>query len=207
MQNIYYQAIDQILSITKETYFGTTHEKSITIICFEAKQCCKRIPKFYEYEVLFVDTLSRRTCFWDTAVPCGYENFHNVVELNSYETKYYLHTPYPTLRPLLNKFSPEKIRAIARNPNVELQSIGIFSRSDIQHHIRTQQFLELPIKMDTIQRQSIDQKFRKFPETAGFLDIYAQDYSGYFKNLKNDIYLNSENTVHKVSHLLIFLAL
>ena len=37
----------------------------------------------------------------------------------------------------LKKFSPESIRAIVRNPNIDLQSIGIYSKSDIQHHIRT----------------------------------------------------------------------
>ena len=58
-----------------------------------------------------------------------------------------------------NKFSPESIRGIARNPNIELQSIGIYSSSDIQVHIRTQQFQELLTKMDTIQRQSFDQNF------------------------------------------------
>ena len=45
--------------------------------------------------------------------------------------------------PPLKKFSPESIRAIARNPNIDLQSVGIYSKSDIQHHIRTQQFQEL----------------------------------------------------------------
>ena len=56
--------------------------------------------------------------------------------------------------PPLKKFLPESIQAIARNPNTDLQSIGIYSKSDIQHHIRTQQFQELLTKMDTIQRQS-----------------------------------------------------
>ena len=126
-------------------------------------------------------TLSRRTYFWDTAVPCGSENSHNVVQLNPDENKYYLLTPYPTLMQSLKKFSPESIRAIARNPNIDLQSIGIYSKSDIQHHIRTQQFQELLTQMDTIQRQSIDQNLRKLAETAGFADIYTQDYSGYFK--------------------------
>ena len=46
--------------------------------------------------------------------------------------------------------------------------------------------------MDTIQRQSIDQNLRKPAETAGFSDIYAQDYSGYFKDEKDYIYLNGE---------------
>ena len=92
----------------------------------------------------------------------------------------------------LKKFSPESIRAIARNPNIDLQSIGICSKSDIQHHIRTQQFQELLTQMDTIQRQSIDQNLRKLAETAGFADIYTQDYSGYFKDIKDYIYLNGE---------------
>ena len=34
--------------------------------------------------------------------------------------------------------------------------------------------------MDTIQRQSIDQKLRKLAKTAGFADNYTQGYSGYF---------------------------
>ena len=46
--------------------------------------------------------------------------------------------------------------------------------------------------MDTIQRQSIDQNLRKLAETAGFADIYTQDYSGYFKDIKDYIFLNGE---------------
>ena len=92
----------------------------------------------------------------------------------------------------LKKFSSESIRAIARNPNIDLQSIGIYSKSDIQHHNRTQQFQELLTKMVTIQRQSIDQNLRKLAETAGFSDIYAQNYSGYFKDIKDYIYLKGE---------------
>ena len=58
--------------------------------------------------------------------------------------------------------------------------------------MRTHQFQELLTEMDTIQRQSIDQKLRKLAETAGFLDIYAQDYSGHFKDIKDYIYFNVE---------------
>ena len=94
--------------------------------------------------------------------------------------------------PSLKKFSPESIKAIARNPNIDLQLIGIYSKSDTQHHIRTQQFQELLTQMDTIQRQSIDQNLRKLAETAGFADIYTQDYSGYFKDIKDYIYLNGK---------------
>ena len=46
--------------------------------------------------------------------------------------------------------------------------------------------------MDTIQRQSVDQSLRKLAEPAGFSDIYAQDYNGYFKDIKDCIYLNGE---------------
>ena len=92
----------------------------------------------------------------------------------------------------LKKFSPESIRASARNPNIDLQSIGIYSKSDIQHHIRTQQFHQLLTQMDTMQRHSIDQNLRKLAETAGFSDIYTQDYSGHFKDIKDYIHLNGE---------------
>ena len=92
----------------------------------------------------------------------------------------------------LKKCSPESIRAMARNPKIDLQSIGIYSKSDIQHQIRTQQFQELLTQMDTIQRQSIDQIIRKLAETAGFADIHTHDYSGHFKDIKDYIYLNGE---------------
>ena len=88
----------------------------------------------------------------------------------------------------LKKVSPESIRAIARNPNIDLQSLGIYS--DIQHDIRTQHFQQLLTKIDTVQWQSIDQNLRKLAETAGF--SYAQDYSGCFKDIKDYIYLNGE---------------
>ena len=156
------------------------------------KDAIKESLSFIKNKLHFVDTLSRRTYFWDTAVPCGSKNSHNVVQLNPDEDKYYLLTPYPTLMQSLKKFSPESIRAIARNPNIDLQSIGIYSKSDIQHHIRTQQFQELLTQMDTIQRQSIDQNLRQIAETAGFADIYTQDYSGYFKDIKDYIYLNGD---------------
>ena len=99
----------------------------------------------------------------------------------------------------LKKFSPESIRAIARNPNLDLQSIGKYSKSDIQYHIRTQQSQELLTQLDTIQRQSIDQNLRKLAKTAGFADIYTQDYSGFFKDIKDYLYLNVEKkTDHKI---------
>ena len=148
-------------------YYSCT--KKVSPLCvFEGKRCYKRIPIFYKNKVHFVATFSRRTSFWDTANPCGSENSHNVVQVNPDQDKCYFLTPYPTLMQPLKKFSPETIRAFARNLKTDLQSIGIYSKSDIQHHIRTQQFHELLTKMDTIQRQSIDQNLRKLAETAGF---------------------------------------
>ena len=127
------------------------------------------------------------------------------VKLNPDEDKYYLLTPYPTLMPPLKKFSPESIRAIAHNPNINLQSIGIYSKSDIQQHISTEQFQELLTKMDTIQRRSIGQNLRKLAETARFSDIYAQDYSGYFQDIKDE--KKQKNIDHKIYHQSIFLIL
>ena len=46
--------------------------------------------------------------------------------------------------------------------------------------------------MDIIQQQSMDQSLRKLAETAGFSDIYAQNYSGYFKDIKDYICSNGE---------------
>ena len=109
--------------------------------------------------------------------------------------------------PPLKKISPKNIRAIARTPNIGLQSIGIYSRSDIQHHIRTQKFQKILSKMDTKQRQSIEQNLRKLAKTAGFSDIYTQEYSGYFKDIKDYIYLNGEKNVHKIIHLYLILVL
>ena len=175
MQDIFCQVADQILLTTKETFYGITlvPKKVSLLYVFEDKKCCKRIPIFYKNKVHFVDTLPRRTYFWDTAVPCGSKNSHNEVQLNPDEDKNFLLTPYPTLMQPLKNFSSESIRAIAPNSNIDLQSIVIYSESDIQHHIRTQHFQELLTKMDTIQQQAIDQNLRKLAETAGFLDIYA----------------------------------
>ena len=114
----------------KETSYGITlvPKKVSPLNVFEDKRYYKRIPIFYKNKVYFVDTLSRRTYFWDTAVPCGSENRHNVVQLNRDEDdQYYLLTPYSTLMPSLKNLSPESVRAIARNPNIDLQSIGIYS--------------------------------------------------------------------------------
>ena len=94
-------------------WFYTCTKKVSPLYVFEDKRCYKRIPIFYKNKVHFVDTLSRPTYFWDTAVPCGSENSHNVVQLNPDEDKYNLLTPYPTLMQSLKKISPESIRAIA----------------------------------------------------------------------------------------------
>ena len=178
----------------KETFYGfiPVPKKYHHYMFLKINDAIKESLSFIRIKYISLTRFQDETYFWDTAVPCGSENSHNVVQLNPDEDKYYLLTPYPILMQSLKKFSPESIRAIARNPNIDLQSIGIYSKSDIQHHIRTQQFQELLTQMDTIQRQSIDQNLRKLAETAGFADIYTQDYSGYFKDIKDYIYLNGE---------------
>ena len=185
--------IDRISLTTKEPVSGTTHI----------------LKKFHHYtflkikDVIKVSLSSIKIKYfllihchdvydWDTAVPRGSDISQNVLQLNPNEDKHYLLTPYPTLTPSLKKFSAESIRAIALNPNINLQSIGFYSRSDIQHHIRTQQFHELLTQMDTTQRQLIDQNLQKVAETAVFSDIYAQDYSGDFKDNKDYVYPNGE---------------
>ena len=168
-------------------WYYTCTKKVSPLYVFEDERCYKKIPIFHKNKVHFVDTLSRRTCFWDTAVSCGSKNSHNVVQVNPHEDNYHLVTPYSTLMPPLKKFLPESIRAIARNPNIDLQLIGIYSKYDVQHPIRTLQFQELMTKIDSIQRQCKDKKISKLAETSGFSDIYAQDYSGYFKDLKDYI--------------------
>ena len=167
-------------------WFYTCTKKVSSLYVFEDKRCYKRIPIFYKNKVLFVDTLSRRTYFWDTAVPCGSENSHNVVQLIPDEDKYYLLTLYPTLMQPLKKFSPESIRAIARNPNIDLQSIGISAPYQNTTTPRTTHTNGHYTK--TINRS----KLRKLAETAVLADIYTQDYSGYFKDIKDYIYLNGE---------------
>ena len=173
MQDIYCQETDKLLLTTKETYYGITlvQKKYHLYMFLKTKDAIKESQ--YSTKIKYILLIHpKRTYFWDTAVPCGSENSHNVVPLNPDEDKNYLFRTYPTLMQPLKNFSPESIRTIARNPNIDLQSIGIYSKSVIQRHIRSE-FQELLAKMDTKQRQSIDQNLRKLAETAGFSDIYA----------------------------------
>ena len=91
------------------------YKKVSPLYVFEDKKCYKRITIFYKNKVNFVDTISRRTNFCDTADPCGSDNSHIIVQLNPDDDKYYLLTSYPTLMPPLKKQSAESIKAIARN--------------------------------------------------------------------------------------------
>ena len=75
----------------------TWTKKVSPLFVFEDKRCYKRIPIFCKKKVHFVNTLSRRTYFWDTAVPCGSKKSDKIVQLNTDEDKYYLLTP--TLMP------------------------------------------------------------------------------------------------------------
>ena len=49
--------------------------------------------------------------------------------------------------------------------------------------------------MDTLPRHFIYQNSTKFTETAVVLDIYTQDYSGYFKDINGYIYLNGKKYI------------
>ena len=51
-------------------WYYTCTKKLSPLCVFEGKRCYKRIPIFYKNKVYFVDTLSKRTYFWDTALPC-----------------------------------------------------------------------------------------------------------------------------------------
>ena len=102
-------------------YYTCTKKVSLLYV-FEDKRCYKRIPIFYKNKEYFVDTFSRRTYFWDTAVPCGSEKSHNVVQLHPDEDKYYLLTPYPTLMPPPKSFHP---KALELQPAIQ---ISIYNR-------------------------------------------------------------------------------
>ena len=103
-----------ILIIRKQIKFSRLRRKYFMVLhlsplyVFEDKRCYKRIPIFYKNKVHFVDTLTIRTFFWDTAVPFGSENSHNVVQLNPDKVKYCLLTPYPTLMQSLKKILTRK---------------------------------------------------------------------------------------------------
>ena len=105
-----FQEIYHFLLITMEIYYGITHviKKFYHYIILKLK--LQKIPKLYKNKRHFVDTLTRRTYCLDTAVPCGTENSHDVVQIIPDEDKFYLLTPYPTLKSPLKKFSPESIR-------------------------------------------------------------------------------------------------
>ena len=107
-------------------WFYTCTKKVSPSNVFEDIRRYKRIPIFYKkIKVHFVDTLSRRTYFWDTAVPWGSYNgsySHKVVQSNPDEEKYYLVSPYPTLMQPLKKFSPKVFERLLAIP------ISIYNR-------------------------------------------------------------------------------
>ena len=53
--------------------------------------------------------------------------------------------------------------------------------------------------MDPLQRQSIYQNLRKLAETADFSDNYKPEYSGYFNEIRDYIYLNAE--IYRAVHI------
>ena len=119
MQDIHCQEKDQMLSNTKEIYYGTTHvrKKYHHYMYLKTKDSTKESP-YSTKKVPFVATLSRRTYFWDTAVPCGSKNSHNVVQLNPDEDKHYLLTPNLTLMPPKFRFTINRYNTLDQIYNV-----------------------------------------------------------------------------------------
>ena len=95
---------------------------------------------------------------------------------------------------------PKNNRAIVRNQNVDLQSIGIYSRSDIQHHIRRQQFHDFPTSMDTIQRPSIDQNLKNLLKPQDFVTYMFKITADTLKIKATTYILTVKSTVDKISH-------
>ena len=109
-------------------WFYTCTKKVSPQYVFEDKRCYKRITIFCKNKVHFDDIFSRRTYVWDTAVPCGPKNIHNVVQLNPDEDKYYLLTPYPTLMQLLKNFHQKAFELlIATQISIYNQSVYILN--------------------------------------------------------------------------------
>ena len=80
MQDIYYPEMDQFSLILNKQF--------MVLHLYQKVSPHRRLPIFYKNKVHFVDTLSQRTYFWDTAVPCGSKNSRNVLQLNPDEDKY-----------------------------------------------------------------------------------------------------------------------
>ena len=59
--------------------------------------------------------------------------------------------------------------------------------------------------MENYQLLSEDQYFRKLAETAGFSDIYKRDYSEYFTQIEDYVYLSGEKYRPQDISLIIFL--
>ena len=99
----------------------------------------KRNSIFYKNQVHFVDTLSRRKYFGYRS-PMYIRKQPQRLSKKPRRRKLLRTITLPLFKAPLKKFSSESIRAIARNPNIDLQSIGIYSKPDLQHHFCTQQF-------------------------------------------------------------------
>ena len=114
----------------------------------------------------------------------------NVVLLNQNENENYYLTNYPSLKPSFEKFSPKLvIQSYIQNHffldqkyNITFEHKLIFFKLFETHFFEFQKVLN---KMDTIQRQSIDQNLRKLTETTGFSDIFSQNYREYFEDIED----------------------
>ena len=82
------------------------------------------------------------------------------------------------------------LNVIVREPNIALQSIGDYSKSDSQPYIRTQQFQELLTKMDTTQCSQLTKTSENLQKH--FYRQLPTRLQWYFKDIKDYIYLNGE---------------
>ena len=194
MHDFFYQVTDQFFLLRRKHIMALHLYQKITIYMFLKTKDAIKESQYSTKTKYFLLIHSPGELIFEIqqAVLWRSENSHKVVQLNPDEDKNYFLALNPTLMQPPKKFLPESIRAIARNSNINSQSIGIYSKSDLEHHIRTQKNQEKLTKMDTIQRNSIDQNLSKLAETEGFSDIYAQDYTEYFKDIKDYIHLNGE---------------
>ena len=106
--------------------------------------------------------------------------------------------------PPLRKFSRESIRAVARNPNIDIHFIGIYSRSDLKYPYTT--VSRTPNENGHNPKTINLPKFKKTCRNCRiFIDIYAQDYCGYFKDIKDYKHSNGEkNRPQDISPIIIF---
>ena len=107
----------------------------------------------------------------------------------------------------MKKLSFERIRLIARNSNIDLQSIGVYSKSDLQHHIRTLQFQELLKKWVQNEYNQLAEVYENSLKLQASEIFTNKTIMETLKTLKTPYVSLEKNTDLKMFHQLIFLVL